>query len=136
MTDPSLSYSRMFMQIFYPAMAAAGAATPVKPLPTGEPKFFGRSFLAKGLHGRGGSRCRHCWIKYFHKHARITERRICHLDEDYFHDKPAKTQLLIVNCSKAQILRKIGLNFYILNHFSVSIILADSHSYIEQSFKH
>merc|ERR1712030_238907 len=25
--------------------------------------------MGKGLHGRGGSRCRHCWVKYFHKNT-------------------------------------------------------------------
>ena len=118
------------MEIFYPAMAAAGAAPSVETLAPGGLKFFGRGPLTKGLHGRGGSRCRHCWIKYSHKHARITERSICHLDEDYFHDKPAKIQLLTVNCSKAQILRKIGLNFYILDNFSVFNILAGTRSYV------
>merc|ERR1712030_260865 len=53
----------------------------------GGPKFFGRGRLTKGLHGRGNTCCRHWWIKYFHKHARITERSICYLGEDYFHDK-------------------------------------------------
>ena len=38
------------------------------------------------------------WIKYFHKHAKITEKSIFYLDEDYFHDKPAIIQLLTVNC--------------------------------------
>merc|ERR1712030_106911 len=82
------SYFRMFMEIFYPAMVAAGAAPSMEPLAPGGPKIFGRGPLTKGLHGRGGSRCRHCWIRYFHKHARLTERSICYLDEDYFHDKP------------------------------------------------
>ena len=124
------------MEIFYLAVVAAGAAPSVETPCSRWAEVFRKGPLNKGLHGRGGSRCPHCWIKYFHKHARITKRSICYLDEDYFHDKPAKTQLLTVNCSKTQILRKIGLNFYILDHFSVSIILADTHSYIQLSFKH
>jgi len=50
---------------FYPAMAAAGTAPSVEPLALGGPKFY----------GRGGFCCHHCWIKYFHKHAEITEKK-------------------------------------------------------------
>jgi len=52
------------LEVSYPAMAAAGTALSVEPLALGGSKFF----------GRGGSRCRYCWIKYFHKHAEITEK--------------------------------------------------------------
>jgi len=55
----------MFTETFYPAMVAAGAAPSVEPLAPGGPKFF----------RRGGARCRHCWIKSFHKHAKIAEKK-------------------------------------------------------------
>jgi len=46
-------------------MAAAGAVPSVEPLAPRGPKLF----------GKGGSHCRHCWIKYFHKNAKITEKK-------------------------------------------------------------
>ena len=56
---------RLFKKIFYPAMASAGATPSMDPLAPGGPKFF----------GRGGSCCRHYWIKYSHKHAKLTEKK-------------------------------------------------------------
>jgi len=46
-------------------MASAGAIPSMDPLAPGGPKFF----------GRGGSCCRHYWIKYSHKHAKLTEKK-------------------------------------------------------------